>query len=100
MKLNDKIVIDDNGYFDLYEVVDYNSDNDFSLHPIFLDENTNTFSKDDINETIRCYLGKYNRVYRKNIIQCYAEKGVLLFAGNGKEMIEWLSKNKELAYDN
>ena len=64
MKLNDKIVIDDDGYFDLYEVVDYNGDNDFSLQPIFLDENTNIFLKSNINKTIHCYLSKNNIVYR------------------------------------
>ena len=100
MKLNDKIVIDDDGYFDLYEVVDYNGDNDFSLQPIFLDENTNTFLKSDINKTIHCYLNKNNIVYKiDSKIWYVAYKGPLLFAGSEKEMVEWLSKNKELAYD-
>ena len=99
MKLNDKIVIDDDGYFDLYEVVDYNGDNDFSLQPIFLDESTNTFLKSDINKTIHCYLSKNNIVYRSGLKRWYAYKGPLLFAGSEEEMVKWLSKNKELAYD-
>lgn len=98
MKVNDKVVIEHEGFFDFYEVVDYNNDNDFSLYPIFFDTNTNVFSKYDLNETIHCYLGKYNYVYRRNVRQCYAYRGVLLFAGDEKEVIEWVSKNKELPY--